>query len=380
MKIKTSSKIPKHLQTANVLKRRIRTGRYSAGSKLPTVRNLGAELGVSVNVVQRAMRVLEQDGVIEPRHGVGVQVLPGDSTRRTPLTFGLVYPFPTSAQFAGAIHRITEAAIDVRRNYCIIKSSNNDPVQERRLVEQFIDNGIEGLLIWPCEGEGNAAFYEKLAGRIPMVFVDRTFDDVPVPSVTLDNAAVGRDIILHLARRGYQRSLILECPLEISSYREMYAAMRQAARDVHAEDRFRFVTVHIDHFLSQFPDDPAGTICKYKAQLERLLGEASYEAMFCPYDEYIDRLYACTDLRSRYPLVEIVSQTNTFPTPRNLEFYELGVREWVSDFEGMIRRASDLLHNRVFLKSRAQGRMRVKSVSVVRTSDAEIRGLKTRMD
>lgn len=372
MKIRTSSKIPKHLQAANVLKRRMRTGRYAVGSKLPTVRNLGAELGVSVNVVQRALRVLEQDGMVEPSHGVGVKVLPGDEAPRTPLMFGLIYPILTSEQFAGSIHRITEAAIDVRRNYCIIKSSNNDPTEERRLVEQFIDNGMEGLLLWPCEGAKNAAFYRKTAGRIPMVFVDRTFDDVPIPSVTLDNAATGQDIVLHLARHGHRRILILECPLEISSFRDMYAAMRRAVRNVHAEERFSFVTLNTNRFLSKFPDDPAGAVREYKSKLEQILRKTSCEAMFCPHDEFIDRVYAETELRTRYPLAEIVSQTNTFPTPRSLAFYDLGVREWISDFEGMIRRASDLLHSRVFLKSRARGQMRIKPMSVVRTSDVVI--------
>ncbi|MBN1556495.1 MAG: GntR family transcriptional regulator [Phycisphaerae bacterium] len=370
MKINTQSKIPKHLQTANVLRRRIRTGRYTTGAKLPTVRRLGAELGVSINVVQRALRVLEQDGVVEPQHGVGVRVLPGDSVRRTPLTFGLVYPIPTSSPFAGSIHRITEAAIDVRRNYCIIKSSDNEPAQERLLVEQFIANGIEGLLLWPCEGAENVAFYRETAGRIPMVFVDRTFDDVPVPSVTLDNVAAGRDIILHLAGRGHRKNLILECPMEISSYRDMYAAMRRTVRDVHSEDRFDFIELRTDHFLSRYPEDPSGAVGEYRAKLGSILEGRSYEAMFCAHDEFIDHVYACTDLSRRYPLTDIVSQTNTFPSQRSLAFYELSVREWISDFEGMIRRAGDLLHDRVFLKSRAQGRVHIKPTNIVRTSDA----------
>ena len=53
------------------LRRQIRdaalTGDLAAGSKLPTVRALAAELGLAANTVARAYRELESDGVIETR-------------------------------------------------------------------------------------------------------------------------------------------------------------------------------------------------------------------------------------------------------------------------------------------------------------------------
>lgn len=43
-------------------------GTLAAGHKLPTVRQLAADLGIAVNTVARAYRELESDGVIET-HG-----------------------------------------------------------------------------------------------------------------------------------------------------------------------------------------------------------------------------------------------------------------------------------------------------------------------
>lgn len=366
------SKTSKHLRTAGVLKRRIGKGVYLPGSKLPPVRLLSAELGVSTNVVQRALRVLEMAGIVQTSRGVGVRVLDDESARRTPLLFGLVYPFGTDTQFAGAIHRMTESAIDVRRNYCIIKSSGNDPAQERELVEQFLDNGIEGLLVWPCEGSENAEFFREIADRAPVVLVDRTFDNLNAASVALDYAGMGRDIVLHLAQKGFRNVLMLESPQEISSYKEMHAAMRETVRQANAENRFRFVQLRVDDFLNEYPRRPDQAVEAYRSILEDLLTTNNAQAMFCAQDEFIDHVYANTDLVETHPLDEIISTTNTFPGRRSRAFYRLSVLEWVCNFEGMIRRASDLLHDRVVLKSRVKRNIRIKLRSVVRTREFQV--------
>jgi DNA-binding transcriptional regulator YhcF (GntR family) len=63
-------------------------GRLPAGSKLPTVRSLAAELGVAVNTVARAYRELEADGVVvtEGRRGTFVRSSVVDGTSDAPAT------------------------------------------------------------------------------------------------------------------------------------------------------------------------------------------------------------------------------------------------------------------------------------------------------
>lgn len=50
-------------QLSQQLTRRIITGVYPPGSKLPSVRELAAEAGVNPNTMQRALAQLEQDGL-----------------------------------------------------------------------------------------------------------------------------------------------------------------------------------------------------------------------------------------------------------------------------------------------------------------------------
>src|SRR5436190_1968932 len=56
------------------LRNAIFSGTYSPGSQLPTEAELGAMLGASRTVVREALRVLEEDGLIFRRHGVGTFV------------------------------------------------------------------------------------------------------------------------------------------------------------------------------------------------------------------------------------------------------------------------------------------------------------------
>lgn len=66
-----SSPQPPFEQLRTQIATRARTGALPAGTKLPTVRQLAADLGIAVNTVARAYRELEADGVIvtEGRRG-----------------------------------------------------------------------------------------------------------------------------------------------------------------------------------------------------------------------------------------------------------------------------------------------------------------------
>ena len=58
-------------QLSQQLTRRIITGIYPPGSKLPSVRELAAEAGVNPNTMQRALAQLEQDGLAKADRTAG---------------------------------------------------------------------------------------------------------------------------------------------------------------------------------------------------------------------------------------------------------------------------------------------------------------------
>lgn len=74
MEWKLTDDRPIWLQLAEQLTRRIITGVYPPGSKLPPVRELAAEAGVNPNTMQRALAQLEQDGLAKADRTAGRMV------------------------------------------------------------------------------------------------------------------------------------------------------------------------------------------------------------------------------------------------------------------------------------------------------------------
>lgn len=71
---KLDSGLPIWPQLTQQLKRRIVTGIYPPGSRLPSVRELAAEAGVNPNTMQRALVQLEQEGLARADRTAGRQV------------------------------------------------------------------------------------------------------------------------------------------------------------------------------------------------------------------------------------------------------------------------------------------------------------------
>ncbi|WP_136806602.1 PLP-dependent aminotransferase family protein [Desulfosediminicola flagellatus] len=65
-----------YLRLANDLERKIRTGNFKAGEKLPSLRNLRAQTGRSISTIYQAYNELEDRGVVEVREKSGFYVRP----------------------------------------------------------------------------------------------------------------------------------------------------------------------------------------------------------------------------------------------------------------------------------------------------------------
>lgn len=69
--IDSASPVPPFEQLRAQLARQIQDRTLAVGTQLPTIRRLAADLGLAVNTVGRAYRVLEEAGLIETRGRAG---------------------------------------------------------------------------------------------------------------------------------------------------------------------------------------------------------------------------------------------------------------------------------------------------------------------
>jgi GntR family transcriptional regulator len=66
---------PIYRQVADEIKALIARGSLSEGMALPPVRQVADDLGVNLNTIAAAYRVLQKEGLLKVRHGAGATVL-----------------------------------------------------------------------------------------------------------------------------------------------------------------------------------------------------------------------------------------------------------------------------------------------------------------
>ena len=83
--VDVTSGVPPYEQIRGQVASLIAAGALPAGTRLPTVRDLAADLGVAVGTVVRAYRELETAGLVVSRRRTGTVVAPGQLLGTTTL-------------------------------------------------------------------------------------------------------------------------------------------------------------------------------------------------------------------------------------------------------------------------------------------------------
>lgn len=72
--VRLDSSVPLAEQLVTGLRGALARGQVRQGDPLPSVRQLAADLGINLNTVSRAYRVLEESGLVSTRRGRGTRV------------------------------------------------------------------------------------------------------------------------------------------------------------------------------------------------------------------------------------------------------------------------------------------------------------------
>jgi LacI family transcriptional regulator len=135
--------------------------------------------------------------------------------------------------FYATIAKTAEAATASGGFRLFIGSSNEDPVNELRLIKLARELRAEALLITPTAH--NAKALKKLATEnMPVVQLDRRVDTESCSSVLLDNEGGARSAIEYLVERGHRRIALISGPRELTTGEErVNGALRAAANSPH---------------------------------------------------------------------------------------------------------------------------------------------------
>jgi DNA-binding LacI/PurR family transcriptional regulator len=233
---------PKHRQVFEALSKEIAAGRYQAGQKFPSEAALVKRFQASRITVGRAVRDLEQHGLVERFAGSGTYVKAAEPSVRQGLLFGLIIPDLGGTEIFEPICQGIANAPDAGGHALLWPQANggsaNQEEQAWQLCEQCILRRVSGVFFAPLEMSATAAGVNGKVLRalkraeIPTVFLDRRPEYMASRDrcdlVSIDNVRAGYLATSHLLKLGARRIGFLAYRGQASSVVGRMAGYRQA--------------------------------------------------------------------------------------------------------------------------------------------------------
>jgi len=233
--------IPKYRQVLETIKTDIVSGRYQPGQKLPSEAALIKRFETSRITVGRALRELQQAGLIERRPGSGSYVGTGP-VDETGLLFGLLFPNVADTEIFGPICQGMSEAPQASKHALLWGNLTPDPAtkanQTWNLCQQYIRMKVGGVFFAPLERSAESdetnqrIIFALERARIPVVLIDRCFLSYPDRSrhdlVGIDHRRAGYMITEHLLKLGCRRIAFVAYTNSASTVAARIAGYREA--------------------------------------------------------------------------------------------------------------------------------------------------------
>lgn len=257
----------KHHAISRELTTEILAGKYHQTGRLPSETQLVKRFNASRPTIGRALRSLQEQGMIERRAGSGTYIRSSDDQsgelRATSPQLGMIVPSLRQTEIFEYI--CGELASLARVNdYGLWWGGSASPISEAKMTVQeaeelctrFIEKGVSGVFFVPFEHQtdresSNRRITERLRqAGIPVVLIDRDIGAFPARSefdlVGVDNFAGGYMLAEHLIKLGMKRLAYVLRPLTASTVDARIAGARIAMMDHGLENPRQFV----------YPGDP----------------------------------------------------------------------------------------------------------------------------
>lgn len=149
--------------------------------------------------------------------------------RKETMTIGVIIPDISNPFFPEVIAGIERKAID-KGFFITLSSSNGSKEIEKKIIQHFIERGVDGVIITTSDESGHQlkALFE--AG-IPVVAVDRAIKNYEVDTVLIGNREGAHEGVRHLIKQGHEKIAIICGPQDTTPGLERYKGYRQAMEE-----------------------------------------------------------------------------------------------------------------------------------------------------
>jgi LacI family kdg operon repressor len=166
--------------------------------------------------------------------------------------------------FSTQVIRAIEDYFHEQGFHIIVCNADDEPAKEKKYIEMLRAKQVDGIIIFPT-GE-NRALYEKMKqDRFPIVFMDRTIEDLEISTVMLDNHAAAKLAVDRFVEQGLDRIAIVTTSIirNISPRVERIEGYKRAIEKRGLPIREEYVkTADVDHIsevlseLYSLPEPP----------------------------------------------------------------------------------------------------------------------------
>lgn len=210
--------------------------------KYVTIKDIANELHISASSVSRALRgddynvnkdtkqrILEMAEKMEYKRNE----LAANLRKQSTCTIGIVVPELITPFYMNFIIHAQEI-LNKKCIRVILAQSHEDPEAEKLNLQMMEDYRVDGILISTCHNQKNIHIYKYLISKeIPLVFFDRTIEDISVPKVVIDDYIKSFFMVEHLIRSGRRNVVHLAGPSYIQYSSDRRRAYQDALKKFH---------------------------------------------------------------------------------------------------------------------------------------------------
>ena len=214
-----------YMEIYKELKDEILEGKIEAGEKLPSDSELIERFGVSIITLKKSMELLNKDGLIVRRPGLGTIVKRAEddenekissNSKKDKVTIGLVmthFDDTFGTDIVSGIIDNSKLDVDI-----VLKKSLGNVKVEEEIIKGMIESNVDGIILLPCTTEYISPYILQLASeKYPIVIIDRKFDGIPISCVWSDNVLGSRMLVKYLFEKNHKNIALVSSRSYVST-------------------------------------------------------------------------------------------------------------------------------------------------------------------
>lgn len=225
IEINLRDSLPIGRQLKDYIRQKIKRRDLLTGDKLPSLRTLQAETGISLGIIRQAIGDLAGEGWLRMDHGRGIFVA---NPLSGPKNIALVLPCVGPEHITRIIKGITEELSKVNAPLMLYAAENyND---EKDIIEMLDSTYVAGAIVYPPPVSIFANALRELNSRkVPIVLVDTLIKINKLNSVSINHRKMGFESMTHLLQYGHRNIGLIGLDSTVFSYQELLGGFRDAA-------------------------------------------------------------------------------------------------------------------------------------------------------